>query len=569
MFIPMTQEEVHARGWDVLDVILVSGDAYIDAPAMGIAIIGHVLMQAGFRVGMIAQPDVSVKDDICALGEPRLFWGVSAGSVDSMVSNYNADRSKRRHDDFTPGGENIRRPDRATIAYTGLIRRHFKNTVPIVLGGIEASLRRIAHYDYWQNKVRRSVLFDAKADYMLYGMAEKSVVQLAVALRDKNSPNDIKGLCYIDSSEPENSLQLPSFENVLASTESFKEMHNFFSEINITEKISQKHGDRYLVLNPPADSVTSHELDAVYELPYERKAHPQYRSMGKIRAMDTIQFSITTHRGCFGQCNFCSIALHQGGAVISRSAASIIEEAKSFAEHNDFKGVISDVGGPTANMFEMGCKHMQKGKCCNRRNCLFPEPCKSCSIDHAPQIDLLRTLRKLPGVRHVFIASGIRYDLILADRKNGEHYLEEVLRHHTSGQLRIAPEHLVDAVLYCMGKPSSTVFFEFKKLFNRINARMDKPRGLSYYFMAAHPGCTQKNMEAMKKLIGGPLKSYESAVQIFTPTPLSQSTAMYYTGCVPEDGSALFVERDMGKKSKQKAVLVNKSTAGKTNKKQR
>lgn len=561
MFIPTTTAEVKTLGWDTLDIILVTGDAYIDSSYSGIAVIGHVLIDAGYRVGVIAQPDISGPGDIKRLGEPLLFWGVSSGSVDSMVSNYTASKKKRTQDDLTPGGVNTKRPDRALIAYTGLIRRFFKDTVPIVIGGMEASLRRLTHYDYWDESLRRSVLIDAKADILVYGMGEKTVLELATGFKNAMELSDIRGICYISNAEGIqglNYINLPSFEKCVEDKKLFQE--SFMALYSNCDPMTargliQKHGERYLVHNPPMDAVTTEELDHIYSLPYEGDAHPYYKEQGEIRALDTIRFSITTHRGCFGQCNFCAIALHQGRAVISRSERSVIEEAEKFIKRKGFSGNIHDVGGPTANMYGMDCaKRKEKGSCKDRR-CIFPSACKEMKIDHGRQINLLRRLRKLPGIKKVFIASGVRYDLIFADLKNGESYASELISEHISGQMKVAPEHVCDNVLALMGKPSAKYLRRFRELFRKLNKEAGKKQFMTYYFIAAHPGCTDEDMILLKRFVSEELKLFPEQVQIFTPTPSTISSLMYYIGIDPYNGKEIFVERDMNKKMRQKNIL--------------
>ncbi|MCJ7621858.1 MAG: YgiQ family radical SAM protein, partial [Anaerolineaceae bacterium] len=375
LFLPTTIEEVRQRGWDALDVVLVSGDSYIDSPYIGAAVIGRVLEDAGYRVGIIAQPDISSEADITRLGEPRLMWGVTGGSVDSMVANYTASRKKRRRDDYTPGGANDRRPNRAVITYTNLIRRSFKDTRPVVLGGIEASLRRAAHYDYWDDAVRRSILFDAKADYLLYGMAERSVLQLVDALKNGADATDIRGLCYIAKELPADHLELPSYEQVSGDKHAFIDMfHTFYknTEPLNARGLAQRHGDRYLVQNRPAEYLSQPEMDAVYALPYQRAQHPYYEAQGKARALETIRFSINTQHGCYGECNFCSIAVHEGRTVRWRSEASVVAEAEVIAKLPDFKGYILDVGGPTANMYGFECPVKLKDGACQDKRCIYP-----------------------------------------------------------------------------------------------------------------------------------------------------------------------------------------------------
>lgn len=559
MFIPTTMEEARERGWDRVDVVLVSGDAYIDAPSMGVSVIGQVLIAAGYRVGIIAQPDTRDDRDIARLGEPLLFWGVSAGSVDSLISNYTASGKRRNQDDLTPGGKNNRRPDRAVIAYTNLIRRYFKKTVPVVLGGIEASMRRVAHYDFWDNAIRRSVLFDAKADILVYGMAERAVVELAGLLKAERHYRNLRGICRIADTRPEESVELPSFESVREDTREFEKMHRLFyvhGDASRGKTLAQKHGDRYLVINPPAPDITSEELDRVHELPYERAVHPLCAARGEVRAIDTIRFSITTHRGCFGECNFCAIAVHQGCAVISRSEASIIREARDMTRHRAFRGIISDVGGATANMYGMRCSTMARKGPCVDKHCCYPHTCRGMSVSHKSLISLLAKIRKVPGVRKAFVASGIRHDLVLADREAGELYLSDIVKHHVSGQLKIAPEHCVDHVLDLMGKPDADSLIAFRDLFDRLNRQHRKKQFLTYYLVAAHPGSTQRDMLALKKFVLRELQLIPEQVQIFTPSPLTWSTLMYYTGRDPFTGEDIFVERDPRRREAQKRALM-------------
>ena len=558
MFFPTTLEEMKKSGWESLDIILVTGDTYIDSPHIGVAVIGHVLAGAGYRVGIIAQPDAKSGEDITRLGEPRLFWGITAGSVDSMVANYTALKKRRHSDDFTPGGENTRRPDRATIAYANLIRRHFKNTKPLVLGGIEASLRRTAHYDYWDNAMRRSLLFDSKADILVYGMGEKAVLEIARRLEEKENMQDIRGICYSSKEPREGYILLPSYEDVKKDKSKFTEMFRLFYANNdpLTARgLCQQQDSRYLIQNPPAYCLSEKELDAIYDLPFERDVHPHYKKQGEVRALDTIKFSITTHRGCYGECNFCSITVHQGRTISSRSAASILREAKVLKQLAGFKGYIADVGGPTANMYGIECdKKLRKGSCRDKR-CLYPE-CKQLKVDHSRQRALLQALREVTGIKKVFIASGIRYDMVLRDAVCGAEYLQDVVEHHVSGQLKIAPEHTEDAVLKRMGKPGIKYLQVFKEAFDALNKKMGKKQFLTYYLIAAHPGCDTQAMDRLRVFTARELKITPEQVQIFTPIPSTYSTLMYYTGNDPFTGEKLFVERDMKGKEHQKAMVV-------------
>ncbi len=559
MFLPASPEELDRLGWKTLDIILVTGDAYVDSPHFGTAVIGKTLVSAGYRVGVIAQPDMSGDSDISRLGEPGLFWGVTAGCVDSMISNYTPSKKKRQADDLTAGGRNTRRPDRAVIAYVNLIRRFFKDTRPIVIGGIEASLRRISHYDYWTNAVRRSVLFDAKADVLVYGMGEKTVLELAACYHQGQSITDVRGICYKSPHKKTDYLELPAHDRVAADKKAFAEMFTLFyqnSDPVTARGLCQRQDTRYLIHNPPQLPLSTPELDRIYELDYERAAHPLHRSEGPVRALDTVRFSITAHRGCCGECGFCAIALHQGRQVVERSEDSIIREARQLARHPDFKGVISDVGGPTANMYGLRCKRWTDRGACPDKNCLTPTVCRQLVHGHQRQIRLLRKIRRLPGIKQVFIGSGIRHDLVLADRRNGSAYLEEILRHHVSGQMKIAPEHCRAHLLTLMGKPDATVFTEFVSRFNRLTARLDKKQFLTCYFIAAYPGCTMADMKALKRFVREHLDFKPQQAQIFTPSPSTPATLMYYCER-SSDGAALFVEKDIRQKERQKKVLLS------------
>jgi uncharacterized radical SAM protein YgiQ len=561
MFLPTTKEETEKLGWEFLDVILVTGDAYIDSPFIGVAVIGKILLQAGYRVGIIAQPDPSSSADITRLGEPLLFWGVSGGSIDSMVANRTASGKKRKKDDYTPGGMNFRRPDRAVIIYTNLIKSHFKQTKPIVLGGIEASLRRIAHYDFWTDTLRKSILFDSKADYLLYGMADKSIIALAACLRQKQSPATVKGLCYISSEKPDNFLELPSFQEVFTDKKEFTKMFTIFYDNNdpLTAcGLAQKHDNRYLIQNPPPDSMTTSELDAVHSLNFERELHPYYARQGTVSALETIRFAITTHRGCYGECNFCAIALHQGRTVQSRSKQSILKEAEKLTRHPYFKGTIHDVGGPTANMYGFECQTKLKKGSCRKKRCLFPKICDNLPLQHEAQISLLQDLRKIKKIKKIFIASGIRYDMILADKNFGQKYLREIIQHHISGQMKIAPEHSVQQVLLRMGKPMAETLLQFRKLFQSISQQEKKKQFLTYYMIAAHPGCTLSDMSKLKAFALKHLQLLPKQVQIFTPTPSTFSTLMYYTSQDPFSGENCYVEKTFQGREKQKNVILEK-----------
>jgi len=551
MFLPTTEQEIKALGWDRPDVVLVTGDAYIDSPHFGVAVIGKYLMRHGFRTAVIAQPSTLDGRDIARLGEPKLFWGVSGGCIDSMVANYTATKKWRQQDDYTPGGCNAR-PDRATIAYTNLIRHHFKNTRPVVLGGIEASLRRIAHYDYWDNRIRRSILFDAKADIIAYGMAEKTTVELARAFRDGTDWRNIPGICYIAAEPVKEYSVLPPFEETRDNTQSFRSMFLRFSE-NIDNTLTgfvQRHGERFLIHTPPQPPLTPAELDDVYAMDFERDAHPFYKT-GEIRALETIKQSITTHRGCFGQCNFCAIAAHQGRRIVSRSMDSILNEAARLTKLPGFNGIIYDVGGATANMYAAACASEAM---CAHRHCLLPQPCENLRFGHKTQISLLQKLLKIPGIKKVFIATGIRHDMVVADREYGDKYVHQLVSHHVSGQIKLAPEHFDNDVLALMNKPAIKPLMKFKDMFDAACRSLGKKYFMTYYLIAAHPGCTAAHMQKLRDFFCGGLKVLPEQVQIFTPTPATISTMMYHCGTDPA-GNKIFREMDINGKQRQKDIL--------------
>ncbi|NOY70036.1 MAG: YgiQ family radical SAM protein [Deltaproteobacteria bacterium] len=560
MFLPLTQKEALALGWERLDVILVTGDAYIDSPYIGVAVIGKVLADAGFRVGIIAQPDVSCDCDISRFGEPELFWGVTSGCMDSMIANYTATKKRRKSDDLTAGGINNRRPDRAVITYTNLIRRYCRTKKPIVLGGIEASLRRISHYDYWSNRVRRSILFDAKADILVYGMGERAVVELAEHLKAKQPVTGLRGTCHIAKQAPEGWIKLPSHAEAAADKDIFTKMFNIFyaNTDPVTAKgLCQLQDTRYLIVNPPQPPLNTAELDHVHELDFERGAHPVYVDKGPIRALDTIRFSLSTHRGCYGECNFCSITAHQGRIVTSRSEASILSEVEKIVAHPGFSGIIADAGGPTANMYGFECARKLKQGACAGKRCLTPEPCRHLPVSHLAQIRLLGKIAGISGVKKVFVASGIRHDLVMTDKKHGRRYLETICKNHVSGQLKTAPEHTDPFILELLGKPGAGAFKQFASLYETINRHSGKNQYLTCYFIAAHPGCDMSHMKALKRFVSSVLRFTPEQVQIFTPSPLTISTLMYYTQKT-EDGRPVFVEKDMHKKEAQKMVITGR-----------
>ena len=556
MFLPTTAAEMKSLGWKQPDVILVTGDTYIDSPQIGAAVIGKYLWKHGFKTAIIAQPATGDGRDIKRLGEPALFWGVTAGAIDSLVANYTRLNKFRHQDDYTPGGVNIR-PNRATIVYTNLIRQHFKPAKPIVLGGIEASLRRIAHYDYWDDAVRRSLLFDAKADILAYGMAEKTVLELAQAFRSGADWRQIPGICYIAPTSAGGNILLPPFAEVAADKSSFRRMSVLFDQHADypSPGFTQQHGDRFLVHNPPPPPLTTAELDEISDLEFAGDAHPYYKT-GEIRALATIKQSITTHRGCIGQCNFCAIAVHQGRQIVSRSPQSIMAEAARISQRPGFNGIIYDVGGPTANMYGLSCR---KGWACPDKHCLMPKICPQLRFGHQAQIAILRLLLGLPGIKKVFVASGIRPDLVMADEENGRRYIAQIVRHHVSGQIKLAPEHSEPAVLKLMNKPPPESLLRFKDAFDSICATAGQDYYMTYYLMAAHPGCTMDHMQRLKSFLSAGLKTTPEQVQIFTPAPATISTAMYY--CETDmAGKKLFCEKNLPVMQKQKDLIRGRHT---------
>jgi len=559
-FLPTTKDEMDALGWDRCDVIIVTGDSYIDSPFIGTAVVGRLLEYWGYRVGVIAQPDISSDKDITRLGEPRLFWGVNGGSVDSMVANYTASKKFRKSDDYTPGGANTKRVDRACIAYTNLIRQYFKHTAPVVLGGIEASLRRVSHYDFWGDNIRKPILFDAKADFLIYGMGENALKELASALRKGVSPSDVKGVCYISKEPKEGYIQLPSHDEILQNREKYMELFDEFYKNNDplnAKGLCERVDARFLVQNPPNAYATSEELDIYAALNYQRAQHPYYEAMGKVKCLETIKFALSTHQGCWGECNFCAITVHQGRTIRSRSSEGILKEIKQFREYKDFKGVVHDLGGASANMYGYECeKKLKSGACKNRRCADYEGVCGSMAVNHKPLLDLMCKSRDIEGVKKTVVASGVRYDLINKDKKFGLPYLRELVKNHVSGQMKVAPEHTDDKILRLMGKPPKNELLSFKKLFDTLNAEEGKKQFLTYYFIAAHPGCEAGDMRSLKTFVNKELKLNPEQVQIFTPTPGTYSSAMYYSGLDFKSKKRIFVERDTNAKERQKSTLT-------------
>ena len=563
----MTRAEMGERGWDRLDVLLVSGDAFVDHPSFGTAVVGRLLESLGYRVGIVAQPDWRGVADFQVLGRPRLFAGVTSGNVDSMVANYTANRRRRRTDDYSPGDRAGLRPDRALIVYANRLREAFgaetgSPRLPVVLGGIEASLRRLAHYDYWDDAVRRSVLLDAKADLLVYGMGETAVGEIASRLaagEPVEALQGIRGTVVLRPVPPEGSLRLPSFEETRDDParflEAFRAIYANMSPRD-AQVLAQPHGERWVVQNPPALPLGGAELDRVHELPYTRRAHPRYDGAGGVRALQTVRWSLVSHRGCCGECSFCSLYLHQGRIVSSRSEESVLREARALSLHPDFRGTITDIGGPTLNLYAASCPLWEKHGFCDGRRCLLPERCPRLRLGYAASLRLYRAVRRLPGVKHVFLASGFRHDLLL--ERDADEYLEEVLRHHVGGQLKLAPEHSEGRVLELMGKPAYQVYERFLAKLERLGRRLGRRVYLVNYFISAHPGSGLAEALGMARVLGRRNMSPEQ-VQDFLPLPLTVSGAMYHTGVHPFTGERVYSARSLEERRMQRALLQPKS----------
>ncbi|MGN0545940.1 MAG: YgiQ family radical SAM protein [Acutalibacteraceae bacterium] len=558
-FLPVTKEDMAERGWEQADFVYVSGDAYVDHPAFGAAIISRVLEKEGFKVAFLAQPDWRSDRDFKRFGRPRLGFLVSSGNIDSMVAHYTAAKKKRSSDYYSPGGKIGLRPDRAVIVYCNKIREIYGD-IPIIIGGLEASLRRFAHYDYWDDKVRRSILFDSQADLISFGMGERSVAEIAHRL-DSGVPvseiRDIRGTCYsVDVREtPYYAAECPSYENVCKSKKEYavscriqQDEQDFFRG----RAVRQRHGNRMLVQNQPAIPLSQQELDAVYDLPYMRTYHPMYEPLGGVPGIEEVRFSIAHNRGCFGGCNFCSLAFHQGRYITARSKESIVKEAKLLTKLPDFKGYIHDIGGPTANFRRPSCDGQEQRGLCKGKKCLAPSPCPNLKADHAEYLDILRTVRALPGVKKVFIRSGIRYDYMLRDKDDS--FFRELVAHHVSGQLKVAPEHCSAAVLDKMGKPHIEAYIEFSKRYFKYSKNEGKEQYLVPYLMSSHPGSTLKDaveLALFLKKIG----IRPEQVQDFYPTPGTVSTCMFYTGLDPYTLKDVYVAKDPHEKAMQRALL--------------
>lgn len=561
-FLVTERADMEARGWAELDFVLISGDAYVDHPSFAPAVIGRYLESKGYRVGIIAQPDWNDVNAFKKLGKPRLASLVTAGNLDSMLNKFTAAKKIRREDDYSPGGEAGHRPDRATLVYSNRMKEAYRD-VPLIIGGIEASLRRFGHYDYWSDTVRRSILVDSKADVLIYGMGELQIIELAEALdqnRFEESLPNIRGICYMSKEIPSiECVECPSFEEIKADKMAFADAFRIqYDEQDpfYGRPIVQKHGDRYVVQNVPALPLTQEQMDAAYNLPYTRKWHPIYDDKGGVPALSEVQFSLVSHRGCFGSCSFCAITNHQGRIIQNRSHQSLIDEAKLMINMDGFKGYIHDVGGPTANFRHLACDKQAVFGACKGRTCAAPEPCENLNTNHDDYVALLRKLRKLKGVKKVFVRSGLRYDYVLAD--NNKAFVKELCEHHVSGQLKVAPEHVSKRVTTMMGKAGKEEFLTFKKWFEEANHELGKKQYLVPYFMSSHPGCTLEDAIELAEFLRDQ-HMYPEQVQDFIPTPGSLSTCMYYTGINPLDGKPVYVAKKGRDKAKQRALMQYKN----------
>lgn len=559
-FLPICRQDMIDRGWEQVDFVYISGDAYVDHPSFGHAIITRELEAFGYKVGIIAQPDWKDKNSITIYGEPRLGFLVSAGNMDSMVNHYSVSKKRRSKDSFTPGGVMGKRPDYATIVYSNLIRQVYKKT-PIILGGIEASLRRMAHYDYWSDKLKRSILLDSGADLISYGMGERSIIEIAEAL---DSGIDVKDITFIDGTvcrvksldSVYDAVMLPAFEDLKADKLNYA--RSFYTQYCNTDPFTGKrlvepYGEHmYIVQNPPSKPLSQQEMDETYSYPYMRTYHPSYEKDGGVPAISEVKFSLISNRGCFGGCNFCALTFHQGRIIQTRSHESLLEEAEHITQDKDFKGYIHDVGGPTADFRHPSCEKQLKYGVCKNRQCLFPTPCKNLKADHKDYVSLLRKLRKIPKVKKVFIRSGIRFDYVLADKDDT--FFKELCKYHVSGQLKVAPEHVSDAVLTCMGKPRNEVYQKFTEKYKKINEQLGMKQYLVPYLMSSHPGSTLKEAVELAEYLRD-LGYMPEQVQDFYPTPSTISTCMYYTGVDPRTMKPVYVPKNPHEKAMQRALI--------------
>ena len=579
-FLPTNRQEMQWRGWDELDVLLISGDAYVDHPTFGIPCLGRWLEKLGLKVGIVSQPKWDDTSDFIKMGRPRLFVGVSSGTVDSMINNYTANKKVRSDDMYSEGGIGGKRPDYASIVYSDLAKKAFPET-PVVVGGVEASLRRLAHYDYWQNRIRPSILTELKAEFMVFGMGERTtemmVEQFKNAEREIGGPVSLgheattralnyictqRGIAFLSTKDHARGLQgrltIPSYEEVRDDKKKFAKAA-YFIEYEASpyngKRMIQYHGSKAVVINPPALPLTTAQMDEIYEMPFTKEQHPIYRN--RIPAADMIRFSVNSVRGCYGGCSFCAITLHQGRIVQSRSSESVLKEVEGLNSVPGFKGIVSDIGGPTANMFQTSCKSTEIQSKCRKLSCVHPKVCPQLQRDHAPQIEMLQKARKIPGVRKIHIASGLRYDLAFADEKNGHAYLRELITHHVGGHLKVAPEHLDDEVLHLMKKPGLKNFDEFVSYFKEVSADAGKEQYVVPYFISGFPGTTHEKMETVHDYLKEKGWNLQQ-VQAFIPTPMTLATAMYWTGLNPMNMKPLFVAKDWKDRKIQQALLQPK-----------
>ena len=560
-FLPVSKEDMVSRGWYSYDFLIVTGDAYVDHPSFGPVVIARVLEEMGFRVAILAQPKWKDTGAFEAIGKPRFGVFIGAGNLDSMVAHYTAAKKPRSEDFYSPGKKAGLRPDRATIVYANRAREAFGGDMPIIIGGLEASLRRYSHYDYWDDKVRRSILFDSKADMLVYGMGETATREIAKRLKHKIKPSEItniRGTAFIASDESYCAFEkivLPSHEETATDKTAYADATRVEYEEHDSirgKALCQPCQGRMLIVNPPAYLLTTEELDAVFELPFTREVHPMYDEMGGVPAIEEVRFSVIHNRGCFGACNFCALAFHQGGMVVSRSHESVIREVEAMTHHPLWKGYVSDVGGPTANFSHPSCELQKERGMCAKRRCLAPTPCKNLNADHSDYLELLRKLREIPGVKKVFIRSGIRYDYMLED--SNEQFFSELVRYHISGQLKVAPEHCIDGVLDYMGKPHIDVYERFMGKYAKFNQRFDKEQYVVPYLMSSHPGCTLSDAVELAEYLQSRGRQPEQ-VQDFYPTPGTISTCMYYTEIDPRTMKPVYVAKSFHEKALQRALL--------------
>lgn len=558
-FLPVSKQDMKERGIEQLDFVYVSGDAYVDHPSFGTAVISRVLESKGFTVGVIPQPDWRNQESVCVLGKPRLGFLVSAGNMDSMVNHYSVTKKRRKKDMYTAGGVMGKRPDYAVAVYCGLVRQAYPDA-PVIIGGIEASLRRLGHYDYWSDKVRPSVLVDSGADLLSYGMGERSIAEIAEALDSGINVQDItfvKGTVYKTKApvQSENAIKLPGFDKISTSKELYAK--SFYKQYLNTDPFTAKtlvepYRECYVVQNPPQPPLSTAEMDKVYALPYARTYHPMYEELGGVPAIEEVKFSLISNRGCFGACNFCALTFHQGRIIQSRSHESLIQEAKEITGEPDFKGYIHDVGGPTANFRRPACKKQMESGACSNKQCLFPKPCANMDISHSDYVELLKKLRALPRVKKVFVRSGIRFDYLIHDKD--ETFFKELVEHHISGQLKVAPEHVSDNVLRLMGKPENAVYRRFEKRYKELNRQLGKDQYLVPYLMSSHPGSTLKDAVILAEYLRD-LGYMPEQVQDFYPTPSTISTCMYYTGLDPRTMKPVYVAKTPREKAMQRALI--------------